>query len=587
MKKINNKGFMMAETLAVTVVVLVIFASIYASFMPTKGEYEKRINYNDVNSQYAIFYMRKYYIDEEITVGNNDYVVLFDGESCTNISDDEELEKCTKLAKSLGIKELILTNYNLSSSFKNSYNGELDNYINYLPEYKDTSIKDDEGWSFTPCSGDFCETLNIYRSKKVDSIEYSGWSDWSLTACDEENDELCEKISGYKKYERVEADYVQKKDVYQGAATKVHSQGDLAGNATGCTTCGGGCNTYASLEITGCQCWGEGDEYTITYDRATASYGCSSYCINWSNAGGFSLTDYYTMQDWECPGSTTSRYDGYCCGSNATYSCNCTTCSANQYVGGTNNTKCYWNDVYSCGSGTYLANTNKCYYSKNSCASGYTESNGKCYSNYGDAILTDVCASSNTVKCDNATIYRTRTKTINYSDEWEEWSKVKDCTLQEKGTCDAKVVYRDTRDLYRLIIKTKHGYATTSLLARLKNDNTGPTCDFVANNTSINKGESATYILNCIDTSGFDIDSTNLTTNSFLLINDEENTINDVTLNISLPTEVDNGYKYTLTITTTSSTTTSKLKLRLNEEQIRDAFNNYNTIVDSDYLTIN
>ena len=143
MKKLNNKGFMMAEVLAVSVVVLVLFGFIYANFMPTKGEYEKRINYNDVNSQYAIFYMRKHYIDEGIIVNDDEFITLFNGEKCNNINSTTESDACTKLAKSLGIEELIVTKYQLTASFKNSYNGKLDEYIDYLPEYKDSALSDE------------------------------------------------------------------------------------------------------------------------------------------------------------------------------------------------------------------------------------------------------------------------------------------------------------------------------------------------------------------------------------------------------------------------------------------------------------
>ena len=52
MKKINSKGFVLAETLVVTVFLMVIFGMIYSNFYPLMGEYEKRENYNDVDSIY-------------------------------------------------------------------------------------------------------------------------------------------------------------------------------------------------------------------------------------------------------------------------------------------------------------------------------------------------------------------------------------------------------------------------------------------------------------------------------------------------------------------------------------------------------
>ena len=45
-KKINNKGFVLAETLIVTVIILTLFTMIYINFYPLIGEYEKREVYD-------------------------------------------------------------------------------------------------------------------------------------------------------------------------------------------------------------------------------------------------------------------------------------------------------------------------------------------------------------------------------------------------------------------------------------------------------------------------------------------------------------------------------------------------------------
>ena len=50
MKKINNKGFVLAETLIVTVFVMTIFTLLYVNFFPLLGEYAKREFYDDIDS---------------------------------------------------------------------------------------------------------------------------------------------------------------------------------------------------------------------------------------------------------------------------------------------------------------------------------------------------------------------------------------------------------------------------------------------------------------------------------------------------------------------------------------------------------
>ena len=53
MKKKNNKGFLLMETVIVGVLVLAIFVLVYQNLVPTIGEYETRIRYDDVDSVYA------------------------------------------------------------------------------------------------------------------------------------------------------------------------------------------------------------------------------------------------------------------------------------------------------------------------------------------------------------------------------------------------------------------------------------------------------------------------------------------------------------------------------------------------------
>ena len=47
MKKLNRKGFVLAETLVVTVFLMIIFTMIYQNFVPLMGEYERRENYDN------------------------------------------------------------------------------------------------------------------------------------------------------------------------------------------------------------------------------------------------------------------------------------------------------------------------------------------------------------------------------------------------------------------------------------------------------------------------------------------------------------------------------------------------------------
>ena len=59
MKKIGNNGFVLAETLIVTVFLMVLFTMVYSNFYPLIGEYEKREDYDDIDSKYAVFWIKK------------------------------------------------------------------------------------------------------------------------------------------------------------------------------------------------------------------------------------------------------------------------------------------------------------------------------------------------------------------------------------------------------------------------------------------------------------------------------------------------------------------------------------------------
>lgn len=59
MKKLNQNGFILSETLVVSVFLMVMFTMIYTNFYPLIGEYEKRENYDDADGKYAAYWIKK------------------------------------------------------------------------------------------------------------------------------------------------------------------------------------------------------------------------------------------------------------------------------------------------------------------------------------------------------------------------------------------------------------------------------------------------------------------------------------------------------------------------------------------------
>ena len=73
MKKLNNKGFILAETLIVSLFLLLMFTMIYTNYFPIIGEYEKRENYDDVDGKYVAYWIKKLIESEQ-------YQMIFDDE---------------------------------------------------------------------------------------------------------------------------------------------------------------------------------------------------------------------------------------------------------------------------------------------------------------------------------------------------------------------------------------------------------------------------------------------------------------------------------------------------------------------------
>ena len=172
-KKLKSmKGFAMAELLAVSLVILVLFSVLFSNYLPLVAEYENRIMYNDVSAQYAAYYVRqivKDAIDDEnfsveiTTINKDGYVSLFKDSDVNNANnkicmlasskynDEKAIESskkaCNEMIALYDIKEVIVTKYSLADLKSNKKykqnDGSLYEYIEYLPKYENTIYKDD------------------------------------------------------------------------------------------------------------------------------------------------------------------------------------------------------------------------------------------------------------------------------------------------------------------------------------------------------------------------------------------------------------------------------------------------------------
>lgn len=158
MKILNKKGFILVETLIVTVFVMTIFMVIYKNVVPYVGEYEKLETFDDVDSVYAANMIKQMLV----RYGNFEYIdtklaesSYFEIQDCNDSRIYINSKYCKTIKETLGITEndyIIVTKYNISD-FKNKTSvdekfdsGKLSNFRDYIntlynedPFYKEST----------------------------------------------------------------------------------------------------------------------------------------------------------------------------------------------------------------------------------------------------------------------------------------------------------------------------------------------------------------------------------------------------------------------------------------------------------------
>ncbi len=64
-KRLDNRGFVLVETLIVAVAVSAIFAMVFKHFYPLIGEYQRREDYDDIDSKYGTYWIKRMIQDQD------------------------------------------------------------------------------------------------------------------------------------------------------------------------------------------------------------------------------------------------------------------------------------------------------------------------------------------------------------------------------------------------------------------------------------------------------------------------------------------------------------------------------------------
>ena len=158
MDKIGNKGFMMAEVVIVSTVILVTLVSLYTLFNKMYIVYSERSYYYNVDAVYALRTIYSNLVDNEnmVSLVNNglqenqttkkDYVEIIHHEK--NQCDYVDQTICDGLIDTYGVSRVLLVRYN-ESAFQNllvdsSYDRIIEDYFDYLND----SLDFDEDFSY-------------------------------------------------------------------------------------------------------------------------------------------------------------------------------------------------------------------------------------------------------------------------------------------------------------------------------------------------------------------------------------------------------------------------------------------------------
>ena len=130
--KINNqKGFVLAETLVVTVFLMVIFAMVYSNFYPLVGEYEKREVYDDVDGKYAAYWIKQmiesavYDFEGDINRQANFATYGYNRFECKDLAEQDSRTVCKNIVSSLQVNgcdgqgnycDIYITNYRIGNT---------------------------------------------------------------------------------------------------------------------------------------------------------------------------------------------------------------------------------------------------------------------------------------------------------------------------------------------------------------------------------------------------------------------------------------------------------------------------------------
>ena len=149
MKKNNNRGFVLAETLIVATVVMAALVFVYSQFRTVNRSYQRTFQYNTVEGLYAINNIKDYLEDDGLDIlkliFNNGTAQHVDVTACPSVYMMNSTY-CTKLMNTLGVKQVFLTKNNLEDvqtfvDGSSSFSEEMKLFVNYTSDFSSSGYR--------------------------------------------------------------------------------------------------------------------------------------------------------------------------------------------------------------------------------------------------------------------------------------------------------------------------------------------------------------------------------------------------------------------------------------------------------------
>ena len=133
----NKKGFVLLETLVVTIFTLIIFTLLYTSTVPLLGKYKDLSYYNDIDITYDLYYLKRLIKNDNKynDINNSSYQSI----KCTDL---EDANTCNSYFDALNIKkndELVYLDLKKLNANKKYLSSDILDYVNRIDKKYDNS----------------------------------------------------------------------------------------------------------------------------------------------------------------------------------------------------------------------------------------------------------------------------------------------------------------------------------------------------------------------------------------------------------------------------------------------------------------